>query len=119
MSDVDSAGGASEAELVSTKQRVEEEEYNPEGECRVQKKRAPPKQREWIEYGRWERDSFTQEDIDKKISDKLTELNRDAGLGTIRGSHKDRKSLYGNFQFRREWFSCKGLIHILYMSIVG
>jgi hypothetical protein len=84
MSDVDSAGGASEEEPVSTKQRAEEEEYNPEGECRVRKKRAPPKQREWTEYGRWERDSFTQEDIDKKICGILTDLNRDAGLGTIR-----------------------------------
>jgi hypothetical protein len=111
MSDVDSAGGASEEEPVSTKQRAEEEEYNPEGECRVRKKRAPAKQREWIEYGRWDRDSFTQEDIDTKIGNIMNELNRDAGLTTIRGSHKDRKSLYGDFQFRREWFSHKGLIH--------
>ena len=92
MSDVDSAGGASEEEPVSTKQRAEEEEYNPEGECRVRKKRAPAKQREWIEYGRWDRDSFTQEDIDTKIGNIMNELNRDAGLTTIRGSHKDRTS---------------------------
>jgi hypothetical protein len=70
MSGMDSASGESEEEPAPTTQRAELEEYNPEGECRVRKKRAPPKQREWIEYGRWERDSFTQEDIDKKISDK-------------------------------------------------
>ena len=52
MSDVDSASGDSEAEPAPTTQQAELEEYNPEGECRVQKKRAPPKQREWIEYGR-------------------------------------------------------------------
>jgi hypothetical protein len=67
----------------------------------------------WIEYGRWDREDWSQEDIDKKICDILTDLNRDAGLGIIRGSHKDRKSMYGAFQFRREWYSHKGLIHTM------
>ncbi len=47
----------------------------------------------------------------QKICKILTDLNRDSGLGTIRGSHKDSKSLYGGFQFRREWFSYSELIH--------
>ena len=50
----------------------------------------------WIEYGRWDREDWSQEGIDKKICDILTDLNRDAGLGIIRGSHKDRKSMYGD-----------------------
>jgi hypothetical protein len=101
-------------ERPTTPCRTEEDEENdPEAECRVRKKRAPAKQREWIEYGRWDRDECSPEDIDKKICGILTELNRDAGIGTIRGSHKDRKSMYGDFQFRREWFSHKGLVHTM------
>ena len=69
----------------TTPSRTEEdEEYDPEAGCRVRKKKAPAKQREWIEYGRWDRDEWSQEDIDKKICGILTELNRDAGLGTTR-----------------------------------
>jgi hypothetical protein len=62
----------------------EDEEYDPEAACRVRKKRATSKQRVWIEYGRWDREDWSQEDIDKKICGILTDLNRDAGLGTIR-----------------------------------
>ena len=62
----------------------DDKEYDIEAECRVRKKRAPAKQREWIEYGRWDRDEWSQEDLDKKICGILTELNRDAGLGTTR-----------------------------------
>jgi hypothetical protein len=72
-------------ERPTTPSRTEDdEEYDTEAECRVRKKRAPAKQREWIEYGRWDRDEWSQEDIDKKICGILTDLNRDAGLGTIR-----------------------------------
>ncbi len=68
----------------STPTRTEEgEKYHPEAECRVRKKRAPPNQRERSEYGRWDRDEFSQDDIDKKISDIMDGFNRDAGLGTI------------------------------------
>jgi hypothetical protein len=53
----------------------------------------------------------TIQDIDKKICKILTDLKQDSCLGTIRGSHKDRKSLYDDVQFRREWFSHSGSIH--------
>ncbi len=49
-----------------------------------------------------DRIEFSNEDINKKICNILNDLNRDAGLGTIQGSHKDRMSLYCDFQFRRE-----------------
>ncbi len=64
--------------------REDDEEYDPEAGCRVRKKRAPAKQREWIEYGRRDWDEWSQEDIDKKICGILTDLNWDAGLGTTR-----------------------------------
>ena len=62
-----------------------QEEYDSEGECRVRKKRAVPtrKQREWIEFGRWDRSELSDEDIDKTICNILNNSNRDAGLGTI------------------------------------
>jgi len=63
-------------ERPTTPTRTEDdEEYDIEAEC---------KQREWIEYGRWDRDEWSQEDLDKKLCGILTELNRDAGLGTTR-----------------------------------
>ena len=63
-------------ERPTTPTRTEDdEEYDNKAEC---------KQREWIEYGRWDRDEWSQEDLDKKICGILTELNRDAGLGTTR-----------------------------------
>jgi hypothetical protein len=104
------SGGECQAGPSTPTQRKAEDD--PEDESTVQKKRAAAKQREWIEYGRrWDRSGFSAEDIDKKICKILSDLNRDSGLGTIRGSHKDCKSLYGDFQFRREWFSLSGLIH--------
>jgi hypothetical protein len=42
-------------ERPTTPTRTEDdEEYDIEAECRVLKKRAPAKQRVWVEYGRWE-----------------------------------------------------------------
>ena len=83
------SGGASatrecEERLTTPSRTEEDEEDDPGADCRVRKKRAPAKQREWIEYGRWDRDECNPEDIDKKICGILTELNRDAGLGTTR-----------------------------------
>jgi hypothetical protein len=47
---------------------------------RAWNKRAAAKQREWIEYGRWDRSQLSEEDIDKKMCKILTDLNRDSGL---------------------------------------
>ena len=46
----------------------EDEEYDSQAECRVRKKRATSKQRVWIEYGRWDREDWSQEDIDKRYA---------------------------------------------------
>jgi hypothetical protein len=103
------SGGECQAGPSTPMQREAEDE--PDDESTVRKKRATAKQREWIEYGRWDRSELSEQDIDGKICKILTDLNRDSGLGTIRSLHKDHKSLYGDFQFRREWFSHSGLIH--------
>jgi hypothetical protein len=87
-----------------------QEEYDPEGECRARKKRAAPKQREWNAFGRWDRSKLSDKGINKKICNILNDVNQDACLGAIRGSHKDRKSFYCDFQSRREWFSRGGFI---------
>jgi hypothetical protein len=47
---------------------------------RAQKKRASAKQREWIEYGRWDQSEFSEEDIDKNMCKILTDLNQDSCL---------------------------------------
>ncbi len=91
------SGGECQAGPSTPTQR--EAEDDPEDESRVRKKRAAAKHREWIDYGRWDRNEFSEEDIDKKIYKTLTDLNRDSCLGKIRGLHKNRKSLYRDFQF--------------------
>ena len=55
-----------------------EAEDDPEDEMRAWNKRAAAKQREWIEYGRWDRSELSEEDIDKKMCTILTDLNRDS-----------------------------------------
>ena len=91
MSGGDSATRECEERPTTPSRPEEDEEYDPEAGCRVRKKKAPAnlKQREWIEYGRWDRDEWSQEDIDKKICGILTEMP-DLGLF---------ESLYGDFQF--------------------
>ncbi len=84
MSGGDSATRECEKRPTTPSRTEEDEEYDPEAGFRVRKKWAPTKQREWIDYGRWDRDEWSQEDIDKKICGILTDLNRDAGLGTTR-----------------------------------
>ncbi len=58
------SGGECQAGPSTPTQR--EAEDVPEDESRVRKKRAAAKQREWIEYGRWERSEVSEED-NKKI----------------------------------------------------
>ncbi len=45
-----------------------EAEDDPEDEIRARKKRAAANQREWIEYGRWDRSEFSEEDINKRCA---------------------------------------------------
>jgi hypothetical protein len=61
-----------------------EAEDDPEDEMRARKKRAAAKQREWIEYGCWDRSELSEEGIDKKMCNFLTDLNRDSALFEVR-----------------------------------
>ena len=74
------------------------------------KKRAAARQRIWEEIGRWERCDSTEDEISGYISRQLIQFNASAGIPVFRGTHRDRKSLYGDFQLKRTWPSMKGMI---------
>ena len=66
------------------------------------KKRAAPEERTWTEVNRWHHSDSPREDIMGYIRSDLNELNRNAGIQDLPGSHKDRKEMYGNFQGRQQ-----------------
>ena len=74
------------------------------------KKRAAARQRSWEEIGRWERCDSTEDEISGYISRQLIQFNASAGISVFKGTHRDRKCLYGDFQLKRNWPSMKGMI---------
>jgi hypothetical protein len=76
----------------------------------TKKKRAAARQRSWEEIGRWERCDSTEDEISGYISQQLIQFNASAGIPVFKGTHRDRKSLYGDFQVKRNWPSMKGMI---------
>ena len=91
---------------VDSPSEQEAEEHQPP----PKKKRAAPEQREWTAVNRWHHSDSTPEEIMGYIRSDLNELNRNAGIQDLPGSHKDRKDVYGNFQFRRTWSTSNDLV---------
>ena len=91
---------------MDSRSEQEEEEHQPP----PKKKRAAPEQRQWTEVNRWHHSDSTPEEIIGYIRSDLNELNRNAGIQDLPGSHKDRKDVYGNFQFRRTWRTSSDLV---------
>jgi hypothetical protein len=79
-----------------------EDRVEDDSESHKKKKRANLS-RVFEEIDRWDRGDHSEEEILVFIRKHLDDLNRSAGIVSIPGSHKDRKSMYGDFQFRRKW----------------
>ena len=88
-----------------TESEQEEDEEEEQEQPPPKKKRAAAEIREWTEVNRWDHSDSTPEDIIVFIRTHLNDLNRSSGIQELPSAHRDRKDLYGSFQFRRSWRS--------------
>ena len=74
------------------------------------KKRAKLAPIEFQEVESWNRNDMSDADIHAHIRGHLFEMNKDAGILHMPGSHKDRVNQFGDWIFRRRWMSNQGLV---------
>ena len=86
----------------------EPDESDDEDDSR--KKRAPNEQRDFQLVDEWSREEMDDETILTHIRKHLDDLNSSSGIQVLPCSHKDRKNVFGTFQFRRKWVTNNGKV---------
>lgn len=86
------------------------QDNDSDDEDQSRKKRAPNADRDFQLVAEWSREEMDDETILVHIRKHLDDLNSSAGIQVLPCSHKDRKNVFGTFQFRRKWVTGKGRV---------
>jgi hypothetical protein len=107
------SGGENEDCNVEKEDRNEQEDDEEEDSEQWEtpaKRRSAPVKRIWELEASYNHQEVQREAITVLIREKLTEINRDAGVHFVHSQHKDRFKLYhdGDWTLQHKWMTCYG-----------